>query len=421
MIGRLEFLETADVIGRRLCRDALWAGGRCNWLGWGAEPQQHAWAPAYQACPGDLYEGTAGISLFLARLYRFTGDRYERKALEGAVNHVLSQISKIEPRFRIGFFSGATGAAYALTEAGRVLEHDTLIRRALDELHGLRNHPLDASMVDVIVGCAGAIPALIDVGQRFDRQELVDLAVRYGEHLLGLACKTAEGWSWDTMGTPGLPHLTGFAHGAAGVVTALLEVYRVTQDDRFVEAARQGLCFERSHFSAAHGNWPDFREQSRQPNGQPGFLCFWCHGAPGIGMSRLRCWKTLVHDTSLRDEIEVAIRTTKPTLLRDATAGRGNYSLCHGVGGNSELMMLAAEMLGRGELAEIAEHVGLAGIEQIEKPGLPWPCGTHGGCETPNLMTGLAGIGHFYLRLYDAQAVPSILVLEPSGGKGESA
>ena len=156
MTGRLEFLRTADVIGRRLCRDALWAGNRCNWLGWGAELQHHAWVPAYQACTADLYEGTAGIALFLARLYRFTGDRYERRAVEGAANHVLSQISKFEPRFRIGFFTGVTGVAYALAEVGRVLEHDSLIRRAIEEFRRLRDASLDESMVDVIVGCAGA-------------------------------------------------------------------------------------------------------------------------------------------------------------------------------------------------------------------------------------------------------------------------
>ena len=169
-----------------------------------------------------------------------------------------------------------------------------------------------------------------------------------------------------------------------------------------VEAARQGLRYERRHFSAAHGNWPDFREQSRQPNGQPGFLTFWCHGAAGIGMSRLQCRKTLVDDPSLLQRDRSRDPYDEPTLLPDAIAGPGNYCLCHGAGGNSELMILAAEMLGRRELAEIADHVGLTGIEQIEQRGLPWPCGTHGGLETPNLMVGLAGIGHFYLRLYDA-------------------
>ena len=28
-----KFLETADRLGARICRDAIWAGGRCNWIG----------------------------------------------------------------------------------------------------------------------------------------------------------------------------------------------------------------------------------------------------------------------------------------------------------------------------------------------------------------------------------------------------
>ena len=36
-----------------------------------------------------------------------------------------------------------------------------------------------------------------------------------------------------------------------------------------------------------------------------------------------------------------------------------------------------------------------------------------GGGETPNLMIGLAGIGYFYLRLYDPVAVPSVLIMQP--------
>jgi lantibiotic modifying enzyme len=34
-----------------------------------------------------------------------------------------------------------------------------------------------------------------------------------------------------------------------------------------------------------------------------------------------------------------------------------------------------------------------------------------GGGETPNLMLGLAGIGYFYLRLYDPVKYPSVLII----------
>jgi len=42
------------------------------------------------------------------------------------------------------------------------------------------------------------------------------------------------------------------------------------------------------------------------------------------------------------------------------------------------------------------------------------PCGVVSGGETPNLMLGTAGIGYFYLRLYDSSAVPSVLLTQPT-------
>jgi hypothetical protein len=42
-----------------------------------------------------------------------------------------------------------------------------------------------------------------------------------------------------------------------------------------------------------------------------------------------------------------------------------------------------------------------SGMNAIKKyDNRVWPCGISGG-QTPNLMLGLAGIGYFYLRLYD--------------------
>jgi hypothetical protein len=56
----------------------------------------------------------------------------------------------------------------------------------------------------------------------------------------------------------------------------------------------------------------------------------------------------------------------------------------------------------------MALSVARMGIERYAGNS-SWPCGTHVG-ETPNLMLGLAGIGHYYLRLYQP-AIPSVLIL----------
>jgi len=86
------FLETADRIGRRLCRDAVWSADKCNWLGWALEVVGNAWTPVYKAQNATIYDGTAGISLFLARLYQFTKDELQRAAATGALNRSFAAI-----------------------------------------------------------------------------------------------------------------------------------------------------------------------------------------------------------------------------------------------------------------------------------------------------------------------------------------
>jgi len=54
-------LEIADRIGAQLCRDALWEGDRCNWIGC----LRYAGDIAWGALGADIYAGTAGIALFL--------------------------------------------------------------------------------------------------------------------------------------------------------------------------------------------------------------------------------------------------------------------------------------------------------------------------------------------------------------------
>ncbi len=408
------FLEIADRIGCRLCRDAVWDGGRCNWLGWSMEPVNHHWTPVYRSFAADLYGGTSGIALFLAELYQFSGDIQHRKALEGGINHTLSAFGGLEGSARIGFFSGVSGIGYVLIRIGKILGHEGLIARGLKELASLSEVAPDPHLLDVISGSAGAIPILLALGREFRRDDLIGSAVNHGNHLLATAAKSNAGWSWDTMHVPDQPNLTGHSHGAAGVVTALLELYRATGETRFREAALEGMRYERNLFSAEQSNWPDLRIMEPNPsNTAPVYNLAWCHGAPGIGLSRLRCYQLLDGDSEILGEIDAAVRTTAAALSVAWQPGFGNYSLCHGSAGNAELLILAGRQLGRTDLTQIAEKVGWEGYQHYRLTDSPWPCGIAGAGESPNLLLGIAGIGHFYLRLYDAESVPSILIIAP--------
>jgi hypothetical protein len=59
----------------------------------------------------------------------------------------------------------------------------------------------------------------------------------------------------------------------------------------------------------------------------------------------------------------------------------------------------------------LAVQVAESGIQSCFSQDVPWPCGTYEGV-TPSLFLGLAGIGLFYLRLYDP-AILSVLIVRP--------
>ena len=409
------FLETAARIGRNLCRDALWDGKRCTWLGWSTEAVNNAWVPAYRSFASELYGGTCCIALFLAELYRFTNDHEQRRALEGGVNQALSLIGAIQGSSRIGFYSGVSGIAYALARIGVLIGNENLIARSLAEMSTLSGISPDDRFIDVISGSAGAIPALLAMGQTHGRADFVETAIVHGDHLIKTAFRSDEGWSWDTMHVPDQKNLTGHSHGVAGVVTALLEIYRATGETRFRDGALQGMRYERSLFNPAYNNWPDLRIMNPSVSGQsPVYNMAWCHGAPGIGLSRLRNYELLDGDGEVRLEMEAAIKTTSSALSMPWRHGMGNYSLCHGACGNAELLLMASQQLNRPDLRQIAEKVGWEGYQNYALPELPWPCGVSGAGETPNLMLGAAGIGHYYLRLHDTVSVPSILIITPA-------
>lgn len=406
------FLETASRIGARICRDAIWSDGRCNWMGDSMENLDGSWKVAHRALGPDFYGGTSGIAYFLDRLYFFTGERLFRETAEGAILQACSRIPRLAPNVKPSLYLGITGIAYTLTAMGLQDKAREALQNLTEPDHALSG--ADDSGLDVIGGIAGAIPALLGMGSVLSDRSLVDLAIAYGDHLLRQARRSAAGWSWNTLRVPAerrLHDLTGFSHGAAGIAWALSELFASAGEPRFRSAAEEARRYEASHFNPEHANWPDFRYlyDPDSPNKDaPSYPISWCHGAPGIGLDRLRGYEIFA-TPALREEAEIAIRTTASILTH--TKG-SNFSLCHGLCGNADLLIYAAVVLDDPSRMVRPEQVGDQGIEQFESQGLRWPCGITDGDQTPNLMLGTAGIGYFYLRLYDRYNVPSALIAE---------
>jgi lantibiotic modifying enzyme len=260
--------------------------------------------------------------------------------------------------------------------------------------------------LDVIAGSAGCIGSLLALQRARPTERTLSAAVRCGDRLLSRAQPMARGIGWRPVGRGTRP-LAGFSHGAAGYAWALLELFAQSGEERFRAAAYASLAYERTVFSTEAGNWLDLRERDDTlSGGERAAPCMtaWCHGAPGIGMARLRSLPHL-DDATSRAEIRTALVTT-------LAEGFGhNHSLCHGDLGNLDFVLQAAERLGDPRWRARANGRAALILESIEREG--WRCGVPLRVESPGLMTGLAGIGYGLLRLAEPTRVPSVLVLEP--------
>lgn len=431
-----DFLRTADRIGSRICRDAMWSGEFCNWLEWESEPIRGTWLPVHRALGPSpmfplnglsLYSGTAGISLFLGRLFRFSGDPIHLECAMGSARQVLDQVKTLSQRpledsLPTAFYTGWLGAAWTLTEVGRETGNNEVIESALLEVQNVSSIDPRIPHTDVINGSAGLIVSLIDLANKFGERNLLDVALRHGEFLLETAQQSAAGWSWETLSVPVHHNLTGYGHGVSGIVCALAELYRVTDDERFANAVSEGLRYESHYFSGEDGNWHDHRTDVAAED-ESAFQFGWCHGAPGVGMARLRLMELGFDSELIRRDLQAATQTTLAKLSYENAAGQNAFCLCHGLAGNSELPLLLSESNAEGietdrdQLLRLVDQVARTGIELFDETGIPWPCNTAATGETPTMFNGMSGLGYFYLRAFSPGEVPSVMLLrpEPSG------
>jgi hypothetical protein len=304
------------------------------------------------------------------------------------------------------------------TNQGSSVERGLRLCRTLDFTSGF------LGTTDVISGAAGAIPVLLAIGEWTGSPPPREYAIILGTSSINSATRWPFGWSWSSAVTTNMRDLTGLAHGAAGFGHAFVELYAAMRDNVFKYAAEQAFAYEDAFFNPTIRNWPDFRSavlselmssderrtelahrlQRREapPNNQPSYVRAWCHGAPGIGLTRLRAFDVL--GKRFRHASRIAVGTTAA-----ASQQISNYSLCHGAFGNDATLIEASRVLGDPQWASQALARAELAADRYELGGRPWPSGALGNIPDPSLMLGDAGIGYHLLRVVDPR-VPSILL-----------
>jgi type 2 lantibiotic biosynthesis protein LanM len=403
---REQLLAAARAVGDRLEELALRDGsGEVGWIGL-TLLQDQFWTLTPAGL--DLYSGLPGIGLFLVYLGAVAGEpRYTRLAQDvcATVRRHVGELRSAGP-VPIGAFGALGGTIYFVAHAGVVWD-DAEVFSSVDDVVAMLPPLIDGDEhLDVISGAAGCLASLLAALACRPGEALRAAAVRCGERLLARAEPAGRGAAWTSRIDSRGP-LTGFSHGAAGMAWALFELAALTGEEKFREAARRGLAYERGLFSVEMQNWPDLRRFAGEPAtaaAPPSYAVAWCHGAPGIGLGRLRTLRCL-DDSVLGAEVDAALRTT-------LTRGFGaNHCLCHGDLGNLDFVLQAAEAFADAPLRARVDRLAAGVLASITRHG--WRCGAPGGVETPGLMVGLAGIGYGLLRLAEPARVPPVLVMAP--------
>ncbi len=380
-----ESLEAAAAIGHGIVEDAIWHGGRCTWVG-GFEDRAKPWLAEYRALEADLYDGTAGIGLFLAHLASVTGAPDARHTAVGALRHATGRAGRRE-----GFHVGSLGVAWAAATAARLLGDDEL-DAAAREVAGAA--PVADGRLDLVFGSAGSLLARLALAELLDAPALVEDAVAVGEQLLAAATVTGHGWSWAAPEAPRRRHLCGLSHGAAGIGWALLELYAATGDERFRAGAAGAFAYERSWLDRETGTWPDLRiggqrrdRRVRVPRHRdlvPRGGGHRAHAAARERGPRPRAVRGGSRDRARHDEPGLAAKL--PYDIEDLT-------LCHGAAGAADVLLCAGA-------EDLPHELGRMTLARHDPASRDWPSGLVAGT-TPALFQGLSGIGWWFLRLHD--------------------
>ncbi len=396
-------ITLGKTIAERLRDQAVIAAdGSMSWIA----PRYFSSIKKFQLVPisNTLYDGTAGIGIFFAALYRVTGDEeYKSLALNTmAITQSQIETAKKKPGFALGGYAAYSGVLYSLHTIGQLTNTPRLIDVAFNAAMSLDNGSFESDQsYDIMYGSAGTILALLPIYEHQPKADLLKTLCAAGDHLISSRTLTETGFqSWPS---PDQIFLAGFSHGAAGIAYALLRLYEVTGTEIYKEAALDAILYEDSVLCHSEGNWPDFRRDPDAPADNPAsqsFMCSWCHGAPGIGMARLSNI-TLETDTASQRDIQLAVSTTKRYLNSSAD------HMCCGNFGRLELLLMAGMNKADSTLLEFALSKAGEIVELAESTG-DFRYNSHLGA-TPGFFQGISGIGYQLLRLTHPLQLPSVL------------
>ncbi|MQA05880.1 MAG: protein kinase [Streptosporangiales bacterium] len=334
-----------------------------------------------QTDAGNVQHGAAGV---LAALTRVAPHADVLDVVRSTAHWLLARRPADAPL--PGLYFGRAGVAWAVADAGVLLADAELVGAAADHVREL---PLEWPNPDVAHGLAGACLAHQHLAAVTDDAGLRERADHYADALLQRAAEDEHGPYWQIPAgfdsrLEGARH-HGFAHGTAGIGYALLANGR---DADFELAVRAGDALCRVAEVDEHGAawWP-------VGPAEPTKLPHWCSGSSGVGSFLLRLYARTGEQrfADLARAAAVAVHRAR---------WQSSPVACHGLAGDGEFLLDAAELLVDPTYHEwAADLADCLAVRHCTRAGRLVVADETGHEVVADFQVGLAGVLSFLARL----------------------
>ena len=395
-------LKLASSIGYKICKESLWIGDCCTWIGLDGKQ--------YTNLNENCLDGLSGTMIFLTHLYKESGQGIFKQHAIGAFNTILSLINRENYTFSHGFHKGFAGVIWSLYEVNSILnlnEIQQLLTQNLERfLTWLNGENGKTDECGNYCGMAGTLFGLSNLTEfRINQDLLRPVCITLKDKILALQSngieitqgrKTHQVFLWKTTCFPRnkikQEYLLGFGHGGSGIVLSILYYSRIFSDEIDNNVFKNALKSEEDLriINIKESFFPDYTENDFYDVKSSGFAT----GMNGSIFSRL-----LINSIDKNFKIDTAkisdllINYENHNIIIDDVES-GYFDLLTQISKLSNIMFYHYHEC----LKELNTNVLTGKFYPMNRAKL-----VH---FHPGLL-GLSGIGYSYLRLIEKSTLPS--------------
>lgn len=387
-----------------------------------------------------LYYGSPGILLYFLEFYHVTKDSTYLSVARQAADDLLAVVSDRKSDFftknttgftgpeftRSGLYSGVAGIGFAMGEMYKATQEEKYKTGLVECINVLKDSvkikdgkATWTTTQDLLCGDAGTGLFLLYAFESTKDSSLLLLACKTGDFLVSKGIKDKDGLKWPME--PSFSRLMpNYAHGTAGVGYFLQRLCQATGYSDFCDAANYSVDYLRNSADSATGFVFHHEGDASYRGGKCGgpgcvkydtciggklFYLSWCHGPAGTSRL-LYLMKDSLSNALIGRAAESVMKSGIPETLTEGFWN--NLGQCCGTAGVGEYFLQLYKQKQKPEYLLFARHMAeFTRSKAVEEAGgLKFPHAENNRerdvvYAQTGYMTGAAGIGMFFLHLYE--------------------